>query len=317
MYHWLQVTFISCFLTACIEPFSQSSADHRGFVFCGANQPETFNPQLSVGGGTVNALSNQLFDRLLTLNPQSHQPEPMLAKSWEISADGKIYRFQLRENVQFHRTEWFQPSRPMNAQDVVFSFSRIIDPAHSYHHVSNGYYPRFQNLDFARLVTKVQAIAPDLVEFTLSQPNVSFLPKLASTYAAIHSEEYATHLSEHGIPEQIDNKPIGSGPFLLDRYKNNQYIRLKRHWGYWNGAPMIDQIIFDTTQRGMGNLVKLITGECDILASPKSSQVAIVTNHPQLSLSSQTGMNLAFLMLNTNHPALAKTVVRQAIQLAL
>ncbi len=78
-------------LVGCEDPFSDNAARNRGFIYCGPGQPNTFNPQLTDGGLTADALSSQLFDRLLQLDPETYQPAPMLAHSWEVSPDGKEY----------------------------------------------------------------------------------------------------------------------------------------------------------------------------------------------------------------------------------
>lgn len=307
---------LTVFIAGCGKPSSHDSLSQQGFVYCGASQPTSFNPQLNEGWNG-NVFSNQLFDRLLKLDPKTHQPLPMLANNWTISEDGKTYTFYLRDNVHFHNTAWFSPSRPLNAEDVIFSFQRIIDPEHAFHQVSGGNYPWFDNTNFSKLVESVDAIDHNAIAFTLSQADVSFLPSLATTYAAIHSKEYADALKIKGKLKNIDTHPVGTGPFLFDEYEDNQFIRLKKHANYWDGDTIMEQIVFDTSHRGTGNLTKLITKECDVLASPISSQISVITSHPDYHLSAQTGMNLAFLVLNTQHPALAKKEVRHAINLAI
>ncbi len=128
-------------LLGCKEPSHDIAIKKQGFVYCGQDTPTTLNPQLTDGGLTAETLSAQIFDRLLLLDPISHKPLPDLAKSWTISDDGLVYTFKLRDNVPFQHTTWFTPTRPMNADDVVFSFERIIDPDHPFHNISGGRYP--------------------------------------------------------------------------------------------------------------------------------------------------------------------------------
>lgn len=75
----------------------------------------------------------------------THRPLPSLAKSWTMSGDGLTYTFSLREGIAFQSTDWFKPTRQFNAQDVVFSFKRVIDPSHPFHAVSGGRYPWFES----------------------------------------------------------------------------------------------------------------------------------------------------------------------------
>ncbi|WBA09910.1 ABC transporter substrate-binding protein SapA [Salinivibrio kushneri] len=304
-------------LAGCDAASDQRAADNRGFVFCGPGQPNTFNPQLTDGGLTADTLSSQLYDRLLRLNPKTYQPEAMLAKSWKVSDDGKTYTFSLRRGVAFHRSTKFTPSRYLNADDVVFSFRRLIDPRHPFHHLSGGQYPWFDSMDFDGLVTEVKALDTYRVQFTLSRPDVSFLSTLATNFSVILSKEYGNQLLDEGKPEQLDTYPVGTGPFALAEYQPREFIRLRRHWQYWQGPAPMEQVVFDVSTRGTGTLAKMLTGECDVLASPVASQLPVVVGDERFSLSSQTGMNVAFIALNTRHPALSEVEVRQAINLAI
>lgn len=315
--HFLILGVSGLILTGCDASTDQRAADNRGFVFCGPGQPTTFNPQLTDGGLTADTLSSQLYDRLLRLNPKTYQPEPMLAKSWEVSEDGKTYTFSLRRGVAFHRSVQFTPSRYLNADDVVFSFRRLIDNNHPYHPVSGGQYPWFDSMDFSGLLTDVKALDTYQVQFTLSRPDVSFLSTLATNFSVILSKEYADQLLTAGTPEKIDTYPVGTGPFALAEFQSREFIRLRRHWQYWQGPAPMEQVVFDVSTRGTGTLAKMLTGECDVLASPVASQLPVVVDDKRFHLSSQTGMNVAFISLNTRHPALSEVEVRQAINLAI
>ena len=72
---------------------------------------------------------------------------PALAESFTVSDDGLNYTFKLRDGVKWHTTEGFTPSRDFNADDVVFTFMRQLDPNHPYHKVSGGTYEYFKRMD--------------------------------------------------------------------------------------------------------------------------------------------------------------------------
>lgn len=80
----------------------------------------------------------------------------------------------MRADVAFQKTAWFTPTRNLNAQDVVFSFRRIIDPTHPYHLVGGGSYPWFTGIDLVNLLTDVVALSDHQVKFILSRPNFAF-----------------------------------------------------------------------------------------------------------------------------------------------
>ena len=316
--HRFIVTCLPLFLlVGCEDPFSENTIRNKGFIYCGLGQPQTFNPQKTDGGLTADTLSRQIFDRLFKLDPLNFKPVPMLAESWTVSPDGKTYTFHLRNNVEFQKTAWFSPGRPFNASDVVFSFERLIKPGNPFHHIENNHYPWFDSMDFSNLLVSVVALSPDTVQFTLSRPDVSFISTLASSYAVIHSKEYADNLLISGKLKDIDHLPVGTGAFYLDEYKQNRFIRLKRHPQYWHKTAQMEQVVYDISHRGTGALSKLITHECDVLASPSTNQLPLIAKNPDFILSSQMGMNLAYLALNTQHAILSQLDIRQAISLAI
>ncbi len=304
-------------LTGCGKDIDHKEVRQTGFVFCGQTNLKTFNPQLIDSGITADTLSPQIFDTLLTLDPQTHQPIPSLAESWKVNKTGTEYTFTLRKNVAFQTTDWFTPSRALNAEDVVFSFRRIIDPSHPYHLVGGGNYPWFAGIDFANLLVDVVPLSDDQVKFILSRPNFAFLSNLATAHSVILSAEYANQLAAKDAKERIDMYPVGSGPFLLDEYQINDLVRLRRHEGYWRNPVKMEQVVFDISQRGTGTLAKLLRNECDVLRSPISSQIPIIENNPNMELTATPAMNVAFIAINTSHSALKDVRVRQALNLAI
>lgn len=318
---FIQFTLSICglsLLSGCGEVPEQDKIREQGFVFCGQEgAPSSFNPQLVDSGITSETLSPQIFDSLLTLDPDSHKPMPSVATSWSSNDDGTEYTFKLRDNVSFQTTDWFTPSRRLNASDIVFSFNRIIDKQHPFHEVGNSGYPWFTGIDFTGLVKKVEAIDDHQVKFVLNHADNTFLSNIATTYSVIHSKEYADQLLESKKKNNIDYKPVGTGPFYLDEYRSGDLVRLKRHNDYWRGKPTIGQIVFDISSRGTGPLAKLLRNECDVLNSPISSHIPIIKQHQELKLDIKSSMNVAFIAINTKHKALQDVRVRKALNLAV
>lgn len=300
-------------------PPAESPGDIRqsGFVYCVNGQVNTFNPQKAGSGLTVDTLAAQLYDRLLDVDPYTYRLVPELAESWETPDDGITWRFRLRPNVQFQHTRWFTPTRALNADDVVFSFQRIIDPKHPWHNVNGGSYPYFDSLQFADNVRSVRKLDNRTVEFRLRQPDASFLWHLATHYASVMSAEYAAALERSGDQEELDREPAGTGPFRLGEYRAGQYIRLLRHDAYWRGKPQMPQVVIDLGSGGTGRLSKLLTGECDVLAWPAASQLTSLRDDPRLRLTLRPGMNIAYLAFNTHKPPLDNPQVRHALALAI
>ncbi|AKJ43823.1 ABC transporter substrate-binding protein SapA [Pragia fontium] len=294
-----------------------TNINQSGFVYCVNGVVDSFNPQIANGGVLVDTISAQLYDRLLDVDPYTYRLIPELAERWETLNDGATYRFYLRKDVPFQTTAWFTPTRNMNADDVVFSFSRIFNQEAPYHAVNGGRYPYFDSMQFSDAVKSIRKINDYTVEIQLYKPDASFLWHLATHYAPVLSAEYAQNLTRDGIQENIDRQPVGSGPFLLNEYHPGQFIRLYRNESYWRGAPKMQQVVIDLGAGGTGRLSKLLTGECDVLAYPAASQLSILRDDPRLRISLRSGMNVAYLAFNTSKPPLNDVRVRHAIALAI
>ncbi|WP_028768233.1 ABC transporter substrate-binding protein [Shewanella fidelis] len=288
-----------------------------GLVYCSEGNPETFNPQLVTSGTTIDATSQQLYDSLIDYDPVSGEFVAALASSWQASADGLSYRFKLRPNVQFHHTDWFTPSRPFNADDVIFSFNRIIDSENPYHGISQTGYPFFQSIGFTEQVTSIEKIANDEVIFHLKQSNASFLANLATGFSVILSKEYADHLLAVGKPEQLDRMPVGTGPFKLVNYVKNEFIRYHRNDDFWRTLPEFEQLVFNITPQSSARLTKLITGDCSVSALPKAGELPVIKQHPNLEVDTQLGFNVAFWAFNTQKAPFDDVRVRQALAYAV
>lgn len=288
-----------------------------GIVYCSEGDPTTFNPQLTTTGTTTDATSYQLYNRLVEYDPALGTIMPGLAHHWHINENGKIYTFYLRKDVPFHSNSTFTPSRHFNADDVLFSFNRIIDNSHPYHQVSGGTYPFFQSVGFTSLIEKIVKVHPHMITIHLKEKDSSFLANLAANFAVILSKEYGEQLLALGTPANIDSSPIGTGPFYLDSYFQSNHIRYKPNRSYWGGAPAIDQLVFDITPKSTNRIAKLLTGDCDVSALPQSSELDILRRNLKLELQIQTGFNVSYLAFNLKKPPFDEPKVRLAIAHAI
>ena len=304
-------------ITGCSPAPDDLNFREHGIVFCSEGDPSTFNPQLSASGTTVDATSYQLYNRLVEYNPALGKLEPALAHRWEVSNDGHTYTFFLRNNVPFHHNKIFTPTRHLNADDVLFSFSRIINASHPFHQVSGSSYPFFSSINLAGIIETIDVINPTTIAFHLVNPDSSFLANLATDFAVILSQEYGQYLQSINSLDFIDSKPIGTGPFYLAAYYKDNYIRYKSHQEYWAGKPRIEQLVYDITSKSTNRIAKLMTGDCDVSALPQSSELDIIRHNVNLELQIQTGLNVSYLAFNTEKPPFNRLIIRQAIAHAI
>lgn len=311
---WLCFIATSSLLLGCTKPSLESIT---AITYCSESNPGSFNPQLDTSSTTADASAHQIYDRLLEFNPSNGLIEPGLASSWLVSNDGLTYTFQLRRNVQFHQTAYFTPSRNFNADDVIFSIDRWRLASHPYHDVNGGNYPYFESLRLDQRIKSVERINGYRVEITLYAPDSSFLANLATDFSVILSEEYAIDLMTNGRPADIDRYPIGTGPYKFRGFRQNQYIRFERHDDYFLPISGPEQLLFDITNKSSLRMAKLITGECDAVAFPSQSDLAVIEEREDLTLLQTPGLNIGFWAFNATRPPFDNPQVRRAMALAI
>lgn len=347
------VLFTALLVVSCGKQNKQAFYN-SGIIYCSESNPVTFNPQLDTSSTTSDASSHQLYDRLLDFDPDSGRIVPSLASSWLVTNDGLTYVFQLRKDVAFHSTAYFIPSRTFNADDVIFSLDRWRLRSHPYHYVSGGRYPYFESLGLAQNIASVERVNGYRIEITLKRRDSSFLSNLATDFAVILSEEYASQLAEDGTPSKIDQLPIGTGPFKFVSYRKDHFIKYARHNQYWrlisDNTPetfadnesqnvaanstqqdettlansiedasntSVKQLVFDITPRSSLRLAKLITGECDATAFPAQTELEVIRTRDDLVLAEKPGLNIGFWAFNTQRPPFDNPDVRHALAAAI
>ncbi|TKB44721.1 ABC transporter substrate-binding protein [Thalassotalea mangrovi] len=305
-------------LSGCEPANTEDSIFTDGLVYCSEGSPTSFNPQLVTSGTTIDATTRQIYNRLLDFNRDNYQLEPSLARSWHVTNDGKKITFYLRKDVAFHQTRYFKPTRNLNADDVIFSFERILNKNNPFYRAARGNYPFFRGIKFEQLVEKVERIDDYTIRFILTRPDASFLSNLGAPFAVILSKEYADQLiaqNEPSMLSMLDYLPIGTGPFMYKEYRPNAFIRYQRHDQYWKHPVAIEKLIFNITPNNTGRLTKLLTHECDVISYPIAPQE--IRSRDDLQLEEVTSFNVAFLAFNTIRPPFDNPLVRQAVSLAI
>lgn len=302
-------------LIAGCDSHETASLSEDSVIYCSEGTPAILNPQLETSGVTIDATAKQLYNQLIAFDANDNSIAPSLAKSWHVTKDNKKITFYLRQNVYFHQTDYFTPTRALNADDVLFTFNRILDRTQVFHYVSGGKYPFFQSVGFAELIESIERINDYTIRFTLKRADSSFLANLATDFAVILSKEYGQNLIKTNELERLDTHPIGTGPFKLKEYRAGSYLRLVTHENYWATPSPLKQLIYDITPSNTGRLTKLLAGECDVIAYPIAHKK--IKENPLLTLESVTAMNIGYLGFNTIKPPFNNKLVRRAIAHAI
>ena len=298
--------------------FVAGAASAKTLVYCSEGSPEGFDPALYTSGTTFDASSRQVYNKLVEFERGTTTIAPALAESWSVSDDGLEYTFKLRPGVKFHTTDYFTPSRDFNADDVVFSFERQRVKEHPFHqYVEGAAWEYFNGMSMPDLVKAVEKVDDMTVKFVLNRPEAPMIANLGMDFASILSKEYADQLAGSGSQNQLNQQPIGTGPFQFVAYQPDAVIRYKAHPDYWAGKAAIDDLVFAITTDQAVRLQKLKAGECHFDPYPAPADLAAIGNDPSLNLMEQEGLNVGYLAYNTQVAPFDKVEVRKALNMAI
>ena len=303
-------------LLACIKKSSDLTTKTKQFVYCSEGVPSSFNPQIAMDGTTSNA-THPLYNTLVSFEYGTTHIIPSLATHWEVDSKGLIYTFHLRRDVSFHTTKYFTPTRNLNADDVLFSFQRQMDPRHPYHKVNGGTYMYFHAMGMRKIIKSIQKINDHQIKFTLTQPETPFLANLAMDFTSILSKEYADQLLQAGTPEKLDHQPIGTGPFVFVDYKRDTLIHFKAFADYFDKRGNIQTLTFAITPDANVRLQKLKSNECQFIAYPAIEDLKAIQADKNLKLMEAPGFNVGYLAMNVKKKPFENKLVRQALNHAL
>ncbi|MBV4501512.1 ABC transporter substrate-binding protein [Pseudomonas shirazensis] len=295
-------------------------------VFCSEGSPAGFDPGQYTTGTDFDASAETIFNRLSQFERGSTKVIPGLATSWDVSDDGKTWTFHLREGVKFHTTPYFKPSRDFNADDVLFTFQRMLDKNHPFRKAYPSEFPYFTDMGMDRNIASVEKIDEHSVRFTLNEVDAAFIQNMAMSFASIQSAEYADQLLKQGKPADINQKPIGTGPFVFNKYQKDALIRFKGNKQYWQaGEVKLDNLIFAITTDASVRMQKLKRNECQVTLFPRPADIQPLKADKDLKMPDQAGFNLGYIAYNvmdqikgSNQPnPLAQLKVRQALDMAV
>ncbi|MTH35599.1 ABC transporter substrate-binding protein [Paracoccus limosus] len=290
----------------------------KTFVYCSEGSPEGFDPAPYTSGTTFDASGHAVYNRLVQFKPGTTEIEPALAESWDVSEDGLTYTFHLRKGVKFHSNDKFTPSRDFDADDVIFTFMRQADAKDPWHEYIPGItYEYYSSMEMDKLIKSIEKVDDNTVKFTLNHPEAPFLANIAMPFVSILSKEYADTLDKAGTREDLNNVPIGTGPFKFVAYQKDAVIRYQKNADYWGPAPKIDDLVFAITPDASVRLQKLKANECQLMPYPSPADIADIKADPNLKLDEQAGLNVGYLAYNTTVAPFDKPEVRKALNMAI
>jgi len=261
-------------------------------------------------------ICDNIFEALVFYADESTSLEPGLAKSWDISPDGKTYTFHLRKGVKFH------DGTPFNADAVVFSIGRMMKNR-NVKFLNKGLKIPAQerppeywvSMEMDDTIGSIEAVDDYTVVFKLKRVEAPFLANMGMDFADIISP---TAFLKN--PKEFLRNPVGTGPFKFVKWVKDDRIVLAKNKDYWDksGGPYLDKLVFRAIPENSVRFLELKTGNIHICQFPNPADVELAQKDPNLKLVSQPGMNVGYLSFNhTKEPWKSNVHLRRAIAHAI
>jgi len=275
----------------------QTGQPQRGGVlrFASADAPVNLDPARYSNGADI-YLAATVYEGLVAIDTSdpTFPIVPRLAESWEVSEDGKVWTFHLRQGVKFHH------GTPFTAQDVLYTFARIQDPALA----ATGY-------ERIRAVEQVEAVDDRIVRFQLNSPVVTFLSTVGDALAALAIVPHDRTTAE------LAQTPSGTGPFQLTDYTPGERAIFKRNEDYWAAdLPYLDEVQHLYMSDSTTQIAALTSGTLDAMSLSSENMAALANNPAVQILQLAPGAQDLFVMRADQAP-FQDVRVRQAFKLAV
>jgi peptide/nickel transport system substrate-binding protein len=293
-------------LLVSLLPGISSAQDETILVIGHAESTDSLDPARGYTQ-TTGIVNRVLYNTLVTFpDTDASSIQPMLAEDWDISDDGLVYTFTLRDDVVFSNGD------ALTAADVVFSINRLKNVKGN---------PSF----LADPIASVEATDDQTVVFTLVAVRPSFLSELTNNaFSITNADEVmanggtdAADAAESDTAEAyLNSASAGTGPYILDHWEALTETVLVRNPNYWGDAPYFDRIIIRNVAEPATQQELLEAGDIDMALDLSADQVSGLDGNADIAIFSTPGVITHFLLMNQD-PELGGPVSDPNVQLAI
>jgi peptide/nickel transport system substrate-binding protein len=296
MKRWLPLLAAALLVAATVPGVSPVDAQTKDtLVVALVSHAPTLDPHMHFE--RVGILVNiNMFDSLLHKNAKL-QYEPSLATSWKPLSD-TVWEFKLRRGVKFHNGD------PMTAEDVKYSFDRVLEPG-----AEKKKSPQYGNV---RAIKEVKIVDPETIHIVTDKPFPLLLERLV--FFPIVPKK---HIEKVGDEAFGSTATVGTGPWKLVEWKRDQYIRLEAFDQHWRGRPPFKHLIIRAIPEVSTQIAELKTGGVDLIRNVSADLVPELKANPQTYVSSTPILRVHYVELDMRVAPFDKKLVRQAANYAI
>lgn len=240
-----------------------------------------------------------------------------LAESWTISDDRLTYTFKLKPGLKF------ASGNPLTAEDVAYSFERVIKLDKSPAFILGQF-----GLTGDNVAEKAKATGPDTFVFTVDKPYApSFvLNCLAAGVGAVVDKKLVSENAKAMTPgddykydndfgnDWLKTHSAGSGRFKLREWRASEAVVMDRNDNYWGEKAKLARVIYRHMKESSAQRLALEAGDIDVARNLEPNDLDAVARHGEISLASAPKGTVYYISLNQKNEKLAKPEVRQAFK---
>ena len=296
-------------LTACGgKKEEDAGSDKMTVKFNTGFDPDSFDPQ-EANVMETSLVDNQCYDYLYRENLKGDF-DPSLATGYTLDDSGTVYTFTLRDGIKF------ADGSPIKASDVVFSWTRALDPENAFEYAYQLYYIKngeaFNAGEASASDLGLRIIDDKTLEVTLERPTPFFVSLTGFVTYGIVSEDFVTKQEKYGA--DVDST-LASGPFMPVEFNKGQYVRFEKNPNYWDAASVkIDELYFYCVSETSTELTMFETGNLDMTYM---SFTAADTIRLKDQLLYWPSLSTRYIMCNNENGVMADPNVRKALAYAL
>ena len=319
--------FLSILLATCVTLTGCGSSETNvvagnksGTLYWGnGTEPQSLDPQIATGVPEHHIIS-AVMEGLVLKDRKTLEPRPGVAKTWDISNNGRVYTFYLRENAKWSNGD------AHTADDYVWSWWRALQTtlgnqyAYMLFPIKNAkrYYDG-ETSDFSDV--GVKAIDNRTLQVTLTNPTPYFL-QLLDHYSLfpVHQAtiEKFGRADERGTRWSYEGNLVGNGPYKLEEWKINRHITVTKNPYYWDEANVsINSIVFKPVDNAVTEERMFRAGALHVTSSIPADKIAIYQEKSAPELKITPYLGTYFYRLNINTPQLQDKRVRRALGMAI
>jgi oligopeptide transport system substrate-binding protein len=318
---YLAVAACLALVTACGGGERNVDTGNRDKIlyFGNGTEPQELDPHIVTGVPEHNIIE-ALLEGLVSKDPQTLEPTPGVAKRWQISDDGKTYRFYLRDNARWSNGD------SMTAHDFVWSWWRALQPelgnqyAYMLFVVENAEaFNKGEIDDFSKV--GIKALDSLTLQVTLNNPTPYFLQLLS------HYSTFPVHrktIEKFGQPYERGTRwtrvgnYVGNGAFVLENWQLNKEIRVRKNPYYWDADSVrLNGIVFRPIENVSTEERMFRAGQLHITQTLPIDKIAWYRQHKPEVLQVSPYLGTYYYRFNVNKPHLKDKRVRLALNLAI